>query len=243
MPDAARLALAGPYSKDCGERTRSFSLLTHRAYFGALFAQIWRELGGTLTGGVRDGPVPASARLLVSTRSGAVSEVVRDINKYSNNVMARQVFLTLGALGEGTPGTLEKARNVVRQWIAQKGIAAPGFAIDNGSGLSRTERISARTMGELLLAAYRSPMMPELVASLPVVAADGTMRRRLSNADVAGQAHIKTGSLAGVRAIAGYVLDEKGRRVAVAFIVNHANAGGAQAAQDALLRWVYRAAR
>jgi D-alanyl-D-alanine carboxypeptidase/D-alanyl-D-alanine-endopeptidase (penicillin-binding protein 4) len=242
-PEAARLTLAGPYSRDCGERMRSFSLLTHRAYFGALFAQIWRELGGTLTGGVRDGPVPPGARSLTSTRSEALSEVVRDINKYSNNVMARQVFLTLGALGEGAPGTLDKARNVLRQWLAQKGVAAPAFVIDNGSGLSRIERISARTMGELLVAAFHSPVMPELMASLPVVAADGTMRRRLSNADVAGQAHIKTGSLAGVRAIAGYVLDAKGRRVAVAFIVNHANAGGAQAAQDALLRWVYRAGR
>ena len=85
--------------------------------------------------------------------------------------------------------------------------------------------------------------MPELIASLPVVAADGTMRRRLSNADVAGQAHIKTGALTDVRAISGYVLDARGRRVAVAFLVNHPNARGAQAAQDALLRWVYRAGR
>jgi D-alanyl-D-alanine carboxypeptidase/D-alanyl-D-alanine-endopeptidase (penicillin-binding protein 4) len=242
-PDTARLTLAGPYSRDCGERTRSFSLLAHRAYAGALFAQLWRELGGTIAGGVRDGPVPAGARLLTSTRSEALSEVVRDINKYSNNVMARQVFLTLGALGEGAPGTLDKARTVLRQWLAQKGVAAATLVLDNGSGLSRSERISARTMGELLLAAFHSPVMPELLASLPVVAADGTMRRRLSNADVAGQAHIKTGTLTGVRAIAGYVLDAKGRRVAVAFIVNHVNAGGAQAAQDALLRWVYRAGR
>jgi serine-type D-Ala-D-Ala carboxypeptidase/endopeptidase (penicillin-binding protein 4) len=238
--EAARLTLSGPYSRDCGERTRSFSLLGHRAYVGALFAQLWRELGGTFNGTVRDGAAPPGARLLTSTRSEALSEVVRDINKYSNNVMARQLFLTLGALGEGAPGTLDKARGVVRQWLAQKAMAAPELLIDNGSGLSRIERVSARTLGELLVAAYRSPVMPELAASLPVVAADGTMRRRLNNADVAGQAHIKTGSLAGVRAIGGYVLDVRGRRVAVAFIVNHANAAGARDAQDALLRWVYR---
>jgi D-alanyl-D-alanine carboxypeptidase/D-alanyl-D-alanine-endopeptidase (penicillin-binding protein 4) len=241
--DAARVSIAGPYSRDCGERTRSFSLLGHRAYVAALFAQLWKELGGTLAGTVRDGTLPPAARLVTSMRSEAVSEVVRDINKYSNNVMARQLFLTLGALGEGAPGTLDKSRNVVRQWLAQKGVAAPEFAIDNGSGLSRIERLSARTMGELLLTAFRSPVMPELVASLPVVAADGTMRKRLSNAEVAGQAHIKTGTLSGVRAIAGYVLDARGRRAVVVFIVNHANAGGAQAAQDALLRWVYRAGR
>ncbi|HEX2826449.1 MAG TPA: D-alanyl-D-alanine carboxypeptidase/D-alanyl-D-alanine-endopeptidase [Burkholderiales bacterium] len=241
--ESARLTLTGPYSRDCGERTRSFSLLGHRAYVGALFAQLWRELGGTFSGTVRDGKVPPAARLLTSTRSEALSEVVRDINKYSNNVMARQLFLTLGALGEGTPGTLDKSRNVLRQWLAQKGIAAPELVVDNGSGLSRIERISARTLSDLLVAAYRSPVMPELMASLPVVAADGTMRRRLNNAEVAGQAHIKTGSLNGVRAIGGYVLDARGRRLAVAFIVNHPNAAGARDAQDALLRWVYRAAR
>ena len=81
--------------------------------------------------------------------------------------------------------------------------------------------------------------MPEHVASLPLVAVDGTMKKRLAGAAVAGQAHIKTGTLTGVRAIAGYVLDAKARIMAVAFHVNHTRASGAQAAQDALLRWVY----
>jgi D-alanyl-D-alanine carboxypeptidase/D-alanyl-D-alanine-endopeptidase (penicillin-binding protein 4) len=189
---------------------------------------------------VRDGQVPAGARLIMSTRSDALSEVIRDINKYSNNVMARQLFLTLGALGEGAPGTLAKARNVIHQWLTEKGAPTGEFVMENGSGLSRSERITARGMGELLLAAFRSPVMPELMASLPVVAVDGTMKKRLSNAEVAGQAHIKTGSLSGVRSIAGYVLDAKGRRMVVVFIVNHANAVNAQPAQDALLRWIYR---
>ena len=239
-PDAARLVITGPYARDCGERSRSFSLLGHRQYAAALFLQLWRELGGTLTGAIRDGQAPAGARLIATARSPAVSEVIRDVNKYSNNVMARQLFLTLGALGSGAPGTLDKSRATIRQWLTQKGIPLPELAMDNGSGLSRTERISARGMGEMLLDAYRSPTMPELISSMPIVAADGTMRKRLSNADIAGQAHIKGGTLAGVRAIAGYVLDARGRRSVVVFIVNHANAGNAQAAQDALLRWVYR---
>jgi D-alanyl-D-alanine carboxypeptidase/D-alanyl-D-alanine-endopeptidase (penicillin-binding protein 4) len=238
--DSARLIIGGTYARDCGERTRSFSLLSHRAYVAALFTQLWTDLGGTVSGAVRDGQLPPGARLVLSTQSDALAEVVRDINKYSNNVMARQLFLTLGAFGEGAPGTVEKARNTIRQWLTQKGIAMPELALDNGSGLSRIERISAKSMGELLLAAFRSAVMPEFLASLPVVAADGTMRKRLSNAGVAGQAHIKTGTLSSVRAIAGYVLDTRGRRVVVVFIVNHANAANAQAAQDALLGWVYR---
>jgi D-alanyl-D-alanine carboxypeptidase/D-alanyl-D-alanine-endopeptidase (penicillin-binding protein 4) len=238
--ETARLIIGGVYSRDCGERTRSFSLLSHRAYVAGLFTQLWRELGGTVVGAVRDGQVPEGARLIMSTRSDALSEIVRDINKYSNNVMARQLFLTLGALGEGAPGTLAKGRNVIRQWLTERGAQTGEIVMDNGSGLSRTERITARGMGELLLAAFRSPVMPELMASLPVVAVDGTMKKRLSNAEVAGQAHIKTGSLSGVRAIAGYVLDAKGRRMVVVFIVNHANAANAQPVQDAVLRWVYR---
>jgi serine-type D-Ala-D-Ala carboxypeptidase/endopeptidase (penicillin-binding protein 4) len=236
--ETARLVVSGTYARDCGERTRSFSLLGHRAYTAALFTQLWRELGGSMTGSVRDAQEPAGARLLTSARSPALSEIVRDINKYSNNVMARQLFLTLGASG-GAPGTMEKARQVIRQWLAQKGLSMPELVVENGSGLSRIDRITARGMGEMLLDAFRSPVMPEFIASLPIVASDGTMRKRLPNAEVAGQAHIKGGTLAGVRAIAGYVLDARGRRVVVVFLVNHPNAANAQGAQDALLRWAH----
>ena len=238
--EATRLVISGTYARDCGERTRSFSLLSHRAYVAALFAQLWKDLGGTVTGTIRDGPVPPGARLIATVRSPALSEVVRDVNKFSNNVMARQLFLTLGALGGGAPGTMEKARGAVRQWLNQKGLSIPELVIENGSGLSRIERISAQNLGMLLVEAFRSPVMPEFISSMPIVAADGTMRKRLANAEIAGQAHIKGGTLAGVRAIAGYVLDARGRRVVVVLIVNHANAHNAQGAQDALLRWVHR---
>jgi D-alanyl-D-alanine carboxypeptidase/D-alanyl-D-alanine-endopeptidase (penicillin-binding protein 4) len=238
--ETTRLTVSGTYARDCGERTRSFSVLDHRAYVGALFAQLWKELGGTFTGKVRDGPVPTGARLLASTVSPQLSEVVRDINKFSNNVMARQLFLTLAAVSDGAPGTMDKARSAIRRWLEQKKMPIPELAMENGSGLSRIERISARSMGEILLAAFRSAVMPEFMASLPVFAVDGTMRKRLGQPQVAGQAHIKGGTLSGVRAIAGYVLDAQGRRVVMVFIVNHANAPNAMAAQDALLRWIHQ---
>jgi D-alanyl-D-alanine carboxypeptidase/D-alanyl-D-alanine-endopeptidase (penicillin-binding protein 4) len=236
----ARLVFGGVYPASCGERVRNFSVLGHPQYVLALFRELWREQGGTLAGAVRDGAVPPEARLLTTVQSPSLSEVARDINKYSNNVMARQLFLTLGAALAGAPASADKSARVIRQWLAGKGLAFPELVLENGSGLSRIERISARNLGELLLAAYRSPVMPELIASLPVPAVDGTMKKRLSGAEVAGQAHIKTGSLTGVRAIAGYVLDARGRRTVVVFIVNHANAGNAQIVQDALLRWVYQ---
>ena len=122
---------------------------------------------------------------------------MRDINKYSNNVMARHLYLTLGAAAGGAPATPDKASRAIRQWLAGKGLSFPELVLENGSGLSRIERISARNLGQLLLAAFRSASMPELMASLPVAAVDGTMRKRLAGAELAGQAHIKTGSLTG----------------------------------------------
>jgi D-alanyl-D-alanine carboxypeptidase/D-alanyl-D-alanine-endopeptidase (penicillin-binding protein 4) len=235
--EAARLAFSGAYALDCGERARSFSVLGHRQYVGALFALLWRELGGSFAGQVRDGTVPAGARALAAARSAPLSEIVRDINKFSNNLMSRQLFLSLGADGGGA--TAAAAAAVVRQWLALKGLALPELVLENGSGLSRIERISARGLGAVLLSAWASPVMPELMSSLPVAAVDGTMRRRLKSAEIAGQAHIKTGSLSGVRSIAGYVLDAHGNRAAVVFLVNHANAAAAQPAMDALLSWVH----
>ncbi|MBX3651067.1 MAG: D-alanyl-D-alanine carboxypeptidase/D-alanyl-D-alanine-endopeptidase [Burkholderiales bacterium] len=235
--DSARLAFSGSYTLDCGERQRSFSVLGHRQYVGALFTLLWRELGGSFSGQIRDGATPATARVLATVKSQSLSEIVRDVNKYSNNVMSRQLFLSLGFTETGA--STATASTAVRQWLALKGLAIPELVLENGSGLSRIERISARNLGAVLLNAWASPVMPELMASLPVAAVDGTMRRRLKSAEIAGQAHIKTGSLSGVRSIAGYVLDAQGNRSVVVFMVNHTNAFNAQPAMDALLQWVH----
>jgi D-alanyl-D-alanine carboxypeptidase/D-alanyl-D-alanine-endopeptidase (penicillin-binding protein 4) len=141
------------------------------------------------------------------------------------------------------PGRYDRSSRAVQSWLQARGLDIPELVIENGSGLSRSDRISAGSLGRLLIAAYRSSVMPEFIASMPLVAYDGTLRKRMKFDSVAGQAHIKTGSLGDVRSIAGYVLDRTGRRVAVVFIVNHANAGAGQAAQDAVLKWVYEAGR
>jgi D-alanyl-D-alanine carboxypeptidase/D-alanyl-D-alanine-endopeptidase (penicillin-binding protein 4) len=234
-----RLVLTGAFPAACGEQFWSIAVQEHPQFVFGVFSRLWTELGGSLNGGVRDGLVPADARAVGVLSSPALAEVVRDINKYSNNVMARQLFLTLGMEAGSRPASAEDAAAAVRAWLDGRGLSMPDLVLENGSGLSRRERISAEGMGRLLQAVWRSPVMPELIASLPVTATDGTMKKRLKHNDVAGQAHIKTGSLEGVRGIAGFVLDRGGRRWIVVFFVNHANAGGAQPAQDALLQWVY----
>jgi D-alanyl-D-alanine carboxypeptidase/D-alanyl-D-alanine-endopeptidase (penicillin-binding protein 4) len=237
----ARAAFAGVYPLACGERHWHISLLSHSGYVAGAFRQLWEEAGGILRGGAREGSVAPNARLLFSAESSQLSEIVRDINKYSNNVMARQLYLTLSAEMLRQPGAAARSAKVIETWLGQRGLDFPELVIENGSGLSRAERISARHLGELLLSAFGSAVMPEFVASLPLVANDGTMRKRLNDKNVAGQAHVKTGSLEGVKAVAGYVLGTNGKRHVVVFVVNHPNAANGQAAQDALLQWVHGA--
>lgn len=179
------------------------------------------------------------AWLLAQRESVSLAEVVRDINKYSNNVMARQLLLTLGARYTGQAATAAGGAEVIKTWLAARNIAMPELVIDNGSGLSREGRISAGSLGRLLQAAFRAPTMPEFVASLPLVGQDGTMRKRLNGDTVSGNAHIKTGYLNEARTIAGYVQAASGKRYVVVFLVNHPNAGRAAEAQDLLLKWVY----
>jgi D-alanyl-D-alanine carboxypeptidase/D-alanyl-D-alanine-endopeptidase (penicillin-binding protein 4) len=236
---ADRVTFAGAYPGSCGEQTWNVALLDHRRFDAALVRNLWTELGGTLRGVVRDGATPRGAQILVEHESPSLADVVRDINKYSNNVMARELFLSIAAETGPAPASADRAQAAVRGFYAQKNVALPDLVIDNGSGLSRRERISAASMAAVLEAAWASPVMPEFVSSLPLVGYDGTMRRRLRQQAVAGQAHVKTGTLEGVRAVAGYVLAASGKTYVVAFFVNHPNAAGVQAAQDALLQWVY----
>ena len=233
-----RASFVGTYPLSCGERDLNIALHDPQDYLAAMIRQLWGEMGVSWSGNVRDGMVPPSARLVYVHESEPLGDIVRDINKFSNNVMARQLFLTLGAELGGPPARAEEAARAIKEWVAKK-FAAPELVLENGSGLSRSERISAQHLAALLLAAWKSPVMPEFVSSLPVVAADGTMKKRLRGERIAGSAHIKTGLLADARAIAGFVLDRSGRRHVVVMIANHPKAPEADAAMDALLQWVY----
>jgi serine-type D-Ala-D-Ala carboxypeptidase/endopeptidase (penicillin-binding protein 4) len=237
-----RAAFTGQYPISCGERALNVALLDPNAHITGVMRQFWAELGGAWTGTVREGLAPPGSRAFHTHESPPLADIVRDMNKFSNNVIARQVFLTLGVETAGPPARADAARRAIEQWLESKGIQAPELVVENGSGLSRIERISAASLASLLQAAWRSSVMPEFIASMPVAALDGTMRRRLRNEGVAGNAHIKTGLLADARTMAGYVRDASGRRHLVVMLVNHANAHQAQAALDALLRWVYEPA-
>lgn len=234
------LTFGGRYALACGEQALELSLPDASQTVYQLFRSLWQQQGGVLRGELKEGAVPPGAQLLAEAASPPLADVVRLINKHSNNVMARQLLLTLGAEKSGPPATAEHGVQALRGWLAGKGMDFPELVVENGAGLSRIERISARHLGQLLLAAWASPVMPEFVSSLPLAGQDGTLRKRLTASEVAGRAHLKSGSLQDVRTLAGYLLDAKGRRWALVLMVNHAAAGGTRSAQDALIEWLYR---
>jgi D-alanyl-D-alanine carboxypeptidase/D-alanyl-D-alanine-endopeptidase (penicillin-binding protein 4) len=231
-PDRFHLVITGSYPRSCGPQTWHLGVLDHPQYVYGVFRELWEELGGSIAGGVDDGRVPPSALTLGMIESAPLSEQIRDINKFSNNVMARQLYLSLG------DGSTAGAENAVRLWLDRKSLRIPELVLDNGSGLSRNERISAHSLAALLNSAWQSPFMPEFVASLPITGLDGTMKKRLRENGAQGQSHIKTGTLDGVKTIAGYARDRKGKWQIVVFLINHPNASAGQGAQDALLKWI-----
>lgn len=231
--------VAGRYSPACGEQALFAAVLTHRDFIHGFFKAAWLAAGGSFSGTTRVESNAARGEpwlRWVSPRT--LADVVQDINKFSNNVMTRQVLLGLAAR-EGAAATPERARQLIMGWLQQRGLSESGLVIDNGSGLSRDERISAALLARLLVHAAATPHGELFRVSLPQVGVDGTMRNRLARHPVSGRAFIKTGSLRDVRSIAGYVDAASGKRYAVVLMFNGEPMLGAQPAQDAFLRWVY----
>ena len=248
--DPAQIRFNGSYPVNCGEKLWAVAYADPPSYNRRAVAALWQELGGTLGGTVRQGRLPEASAdsqkpaLLPAfeVSSPTLAELVRDTNKFSNNVMAQQIFLTLSLPGPGANANAagasrEASREVLRRWWQERigGDAAP--LIENGAGLSRNERISAQALARLLQHAYRSPLMPELMSSLPVSGVDGTLKRSHS---AAGNAHLKTGSLRDVTALAGYVHATSGKRYCLVAIANHPNAPAVRPAFEALLDWALK---
>ena len=233
-PAGPTLELSGSFPRCCVDREMHLNVLPPEIYIGELFKTLWRELDGKLEGVVRNGIVPKSAHPVANFESEPLALVIRDISKFSNNVMARQLLLTLGTRST-TPATPQAGAEAIAKWLAARNLSVPELAIENGSGLSRRERISAGSLARLLRDAYRHPLSAEFVSSLPIAGADGTMKTRLLNTPAANFAHIKTGALENVRSIAGYVVDHSHGVWVVVAMVNDPAAANAVPVFDALL--------
>ena len=265
QPNGDSVVLQGDYPMGCGEREHNLSVMPHTRYVGAVFRAIWKELGGTLQGRELDGSLGSNVVLFSTHESDPLSSIIRDINKFSNNVMARQLFLTLGESlpvainANGQPQnsvsaqatfpaqsertgrmSIERSMLAMKAWLERNRLNFSELVLENGAGLSRKERISAAHMAQLLQSAAVHPLYAELQASLPILGVDGSVKKRLRDSAAASHAHLKTGTLAGVKTIAGYVHSQSGKDWIVVFFINHFNARHGQDAQDALIEWIQK---
>ncbi len=225
----------------CGEQFFYAAALSHRQYIHGFFKAAWKAAGGTLSGRTRIARGAAQGQPYFEWQSPrTLAEVVRDVNKFSNNVMARMLVLQVAAHGARHPASVDDARTVLLDWYASRSLPLTSLVMENGSGLSRNERISAWDLTDVLIDAASGPDAGLFEESLPTVGIDGTMRNRLRRDPLVGHAHIKTGTLRNVRAIAGYVTAASGTKYAVALLVNGPHAERAGRAQETLLRWVFQ---
>jgi serine-type D-Ala-D-Ala carboxypeptidase/endopeptidase (penicillin-binding protein 4) len=236
----ASASFTGTYPRDCGEQSWYVSLFDQTGLWAGLFARLWRDAGGTWSGGAASGVMPKNARVLYTHTSAPLASMVTDINKFSNNVMARQLLLTVDAEISKRPGQAKRASRSIREWAKARGFDVPELVVENGSGLSRLERVSTRSMANLLEYGLTAPFASDFVSSLPLAATDGTLAKRFTNQLADGSAYLKTGTLTGVKALAGYLLLPGERKMIFVGIINHGNADAGQRALDAAVDWVYQ---
>ena len=235
------VSLSGSFGSGCTEYQLTRAVLSAPEYAYGVIDGLWKEMGGEISGGLRVESTPDELEAFHRFSSPPVTDVIRHINKWSNNVMTRQIFLTMAAERLGPPATVEKARIATRMSLEERGLDFPELYLDNGSGLSRETRISARNLGRLLRAAHQSPFKAEYESSLALAGLDGTMRRRFRNEELTGRMHLKTGRLNGVFAVAGFLISQSGREYVVVAIQNEndAHRGPGEEAHGELLRWVH----
>ena len=253
-----RFTFSGRFPSGCEIYAMDRAALDHNAFTYGLFKYMWREVGGEFDGDYRnvqgdgiqgDGNMQGEPdegdpddEPLLTFESWPLADVISKVNKHSNNVMARHLLLTVAAEKYGAPGTEENGRRAVMEWLAERGLADERLMLANGAGLSRTSRMTARQMAELLRYAYSRPYMPEFLSSMSLTGLDGTTSRRFDEADqLTGRAHVKTGSLDHVSAIAGYIQARSGKRYVFVTMQNYEDIhrGPGEEVQEALLRWVY----
>jgi D-alanyl-D-alanine carboxypeptidase/D-alanyl-D-alanine-endopeptidase (penicillin-binding protein 4) len=241
-PDDAleRIDVSGRLSSSCGPQTFRRAVMEPAEYAFGTFVTLWRQLGGEFRGGMLRAPTPPAARLLLTQESLSMAEIVRVTNKYSSNMMARSLLLTIAAETSGTPATPAAGEASIKEMLAGRGLEFPELVIGNGSGLSRDARISGDSMARLLIGAWKSRFAPEFLASLALGGLDGTLRQRFEKMDDPSRIRMKTGTLKDVSTIAGYVTGQSGRHYAVVVYINYPGVqnGVGEVIQGAVIEWV-----
>jgi D-alanyl-D-alanine carboxypeptidase/D-alanyl-D-alanine-endopeptidase (penicillin-binding protein 4) len=233
------IVFRGSYPATCGIKQRQYSFLSHSSYFKNAFLSQWTTLGGTFTGSVLEDKTPESAKLLLKIKSEPLASALRLTNKWSSNLAARNIFLTLSTQQNKT-GNLTQSRLIVENWAKARGLDTSGLLIDNGAGLSRNGLITASLISEILKMAWRDPSMPEFVSSLSIPGVDGTLGKRYGGSPLEAKAHLKTGFLENVRSIAGYLHLPEGHTLSIVIIMNHESLTRTSKTMENLVQHLYK---
>ena len=228
----------GALPSGCDEKVLAYLAPDANQYWEMFLRTVASQVGLTWQGEVFEGIAPAESKLLFDVWSEDLGTIVKLTNKFSNNVLAKHILLSLAAKDSpGIPASYARARAIVNQWLQQRvGIGAGEILLDNGSGLSRQARVTARAMTRLIGYGWKSPRMPEWLASFPISATDGTMSKRRV---APGYAYIKTGLMNTVKSAGGIIQARSGKRYAIFAAVQGKKATETDAPIDRLIEWVY----
>lgn len=239
MDEKSRLVVSGALGRRCNGADLYVAVLDHARFSFNAFKSAWEDVGGSIQASLAAGSTPAGARILVDWQSPRpLIELVSDINKMSNNPMTRNLFLNLSA-ERGLAATREASSQLVKDYLRSKGLDFPELVMDNGSGLSRQERISPQNLARLLVQGLFAQDAADWIQTLPVVGSEGTVRHRFRQSELQGKAWLKTGALEDVRGLAGYLVSASGKWVVLVLLVNHPDASKARNAMDALVKWAH----
>lgn len=238
--EKAYVVFRGKYRKGCGSYDLSRAVLESEPYLYGLFVYLWQNLGGEFSGGVGHAEVKEGAEPVYVGLSRTLAEVITGANKYSNNLLARQLLLSIGHHYFGNGASVKDGIDSVRAWLKDKELAMPGLVMENGAGLSRHIQLSANELSKLLTYAAKSPYQPEFMASFSLGGVDGTMRKRLKDSKPGVRARLKTGYVKGTRTLAGYLRADSGQDYVVVLFIQDpkVNFSNGNEVQDAFIRWV-----
>ena len=204
------------------EMNRRVDILDPALYCGTLLREMLAERGVPLQGRVRYGEVPEEAVEIIQHVSPPLSRILWEMNKPSDNLIAELLLKTIGAEMKGTPGTGEKGLAAINEFLGEIGMEAAGYALADGSGISRYNLVTASLLTDLLVYMFRNfAVMPEYLASLPVGGVDGTLTRRMRGMTAEGVLRAKTGTLRGITTLAGYTVTADGETVVFSILVSN----------------------
>ena len=231
----------GKFSRKCGTKTINLSALNNNEYFFRIFKKIWNMNGGNFNGSLDTTYINNNnLKVIYRHTSRPLSEIVRDVNKYSLNLMARNTMLTVLAEDSELLVLESSVNKYLHDWFDKNSLLHNGLFIENGAGLSRNSVLTSEQLLLLMEKIYHNPLMPEMLSSLPISGVDGTLKRRMNYSTFRKSAHFKTGSMRNVNAIAGFLLDKNKEMKVFIFIMNDLTAKDSHRLQEALIAQAFK---